>query len=111
MFCAGDDISVLFEEVAQCWGGKPGLSTSVGEGSTMCRGTGNRMWVWTGLRVNVRVKMADQENYWRRRRKDLKKKSEGARGGRVDSELGEGARMSGNQGLRNPTHMEPMGPP
>ena len=40
-----------------------------------------------------------------------RKESEGARAGRVDSELGEEARMRSNQGIRNPTHMEPMDSP
>lgn len=40
-----------------------------------------------------------------------RKESEGARGGRVDSELGEGARTRSNQGIWNPTHMDLTDPP
>lgn len=40
-----------------------------------------------------------------------RREREGARGGRVDSELGEGARVRSNQGIWNPTHTEPMDSP
>ena len=62
------------------------------------------MCVWTGLRVNVRVKMADRdgrEKISRRRVKVLEGKGWFRAGGGGANEC--------NQGLQNPTHMEPMG--
>ena len=40
-----------------------------------------------------------------------RREREGARGGRVVSELGEGALVRSNQGMWNPTHTEPMDSP